>query len=125
MIEVGASATVVFTCDPETTAVALGSGDVPVLGTPKVAAIVEEAAVAALAGSLDERRTTVGTMIHIDHLAPTAVGDTVAATATVMHVEGRVVDFAVTVVEGSITVATGNHTRVVVDRERFLASVDR
>ena len=123
MIEVGMKASVDFTADAATTAIALGSGDVPVLGTPKVVALVEEAAVAAIADGLDAGATSVGTALSIDHRAPTAVGSTVRATAVVTSVEGRRVSFAVTVSESDDTVAVGTHTRAVVDRDRFLESV--
>ena len=63
MADVGASAEVRFLVDADATAIALGSGDVPVLGTPKVVALCEEAAVLAVAGELDSRSTSVG--IHI------------------------------------------------------------
>ena len=120
-MDIGTVGVVRFTCDSSSTAIALGSGDVPVLGTPKVVALAEEAAVAALDGRLEPGRTSVGTAVHLDHLAPTLVGGTVEATASVVAVDGRTVDFAVHVVEGSTVVATGTHTRVIVDRERFLS----
>ena len=83
MIIEGTSATISFTVDDASTAVSLGSGDVPVLGTPKVVALIEQAAVAALAGSLTGEETTVGTNVNVDHLAPTRVGATVKAAAIV------------------------------------------
>jgi len=123
MIEVGMTASVDFTADTDTTAIALGSGDVPVLGTPKVVALIEEAAVAAIAEGLDVGATSVGTSVSIDHRAPTAVGSTVRATAVVTSVDGRRVSFAVTVTESDDIVAVGTHTRAIVDRARFLESV--
>lgn len=123
MIEVGMTATIEFTADAATTAIALGSGDVPVLGTPKVVALVEEASVAAIAAGLDDGATSVGTAVAIDHRAPTAVGSRVAASATVEAVSGRIVTFAVAVTEGDRSVASGTHSRVIVDRGRFLDSV--
>ncbi len=125
MIEPGTSASISFVADDASTAIALGSGDVAVLGTPKVVALVEEAAVAALAGRLPEGATSVGTHVSVDHLAPTAVGSQVVATATVTAVDGRSVSFTVTVTEGDEVVARGRHTRVVVDRSRFEAGVSR
>ena len=123
MIEVGMTASIDFTADAATTAIALGSGDVPVLGTPKVVALVEEAAVAAIVNGPDTGATSVGTALSIDHRAPTAVGSTVRATAVVTSVEGRRVEFAVTVTESEATVAAGTHVRAIVDRSRFLDSV--
>lgn len=105
------------------TAIALGSGDVAVLATPRVVALSEEAAVAALAGSLPEGATTVGTNITLDHLAATGVGFSVTATATVTSVEGKQVSFSVEVRENDKLVARGTHTRLVVDRARFTQSI--
>lgn len=122
MIPIGAQATVSFTCDEASTAIALGSGDVPVLGTPKVVALAEEAAVLALDGLLDAATTTVGTRIAVDHLAPTRVGGTVAATATITEVSRRRIVFSVEVTEGDTVVARGDHLRVIVDRSTFAGS---
>lgn len=122
MINEGTTAAVTFTADEETTAIALGSGDVPVLGTPKLVALVEEASVAALAGSLPEGSTSVGTSVVLDHLAPTAVGGVVVAASTITAVDGRRISFAAKVTEGETVVARGTHVRFVVDRTRFLES---
>lgn len=124
MVAVGDSGSVEFVVTEDATASALGSGDVPVLGTPKVIALCEGAAVAAIAGSLPEGSTTVGTRIAVDHLAPTPVGGTVVASAVVTHHDGRSIELDVKVVAGDATVASGRHTRVVVDRERFIARLD-
>jgi predicted thioesterase len=103
------------------TAVALGSGDVAVLGTPRVVALMEQAAVAALSGLLDPGFTTVGTRISVDHLAPSFVGATVEAVAEVIEVDGRAVEFLVTAHEGDRLVAKGEHTGFAVDRDMFTA----
>jgi fluoroacetyl-CoA thioesterase len=119
-IEVGTSATVNLVVGDADTAIALGSGDVAVLGTPRVVALMEQAAVAALAGTLDEGATSVGTRIAIDHLAASLVGVAVTATAEIVGLEGRAVSFRLTVDEGDRQVATGDHVRFIVDRDRFL-----
>lgn len=122
MITPGMSASVAFIVDASSTARALHSGDVEVLGTPKVVALVEEAAVAAIGPGLEPSQTTVGTHLTVDHLAPTHVGREVVATAHVVDVSGRRVHLDVTVTEAGRNVAVGTHERVVVDRERFLSS---
>ena len=119
-IEMGTSATVRLVVGDADTAIALGSGDVPVLGTPRIVALMEQAAVAALAGTLDEGATSVGTRITVDHLAASLVGTTVTATAEVVGLDGRAVSFRLAVHEGDQEVAKGNHVRFVVDRDRFL-----
>ena len=104
------------------TAIALGSGDVPVLGTPRIVALLEEAAVAALAGDLADGVTSVGTHIAVVHVSASFVGAAIAAVAEVVAVEGRTVRFRLVAQEGTRTVAAGNHTRLLVDRARFLGS---
>lgn len=105
------------------TAERLGSGDVPVLGTPAVLALVEEAAVAAVAGALEQGQTSVGTWAELEHTAPSAIGATVEAEAELLAAEGRRLEFRVTAREGDRTIARGRHRRTIVDRERFLASL--
>ena len=105
------------------TAIAVGSGDVPVLATPRVVALVEEATVAAVTPVLDPGETTVGTRVEIDHLLPTPVGATVSAEARLVTVRRHRLRFAIEVREGEQVIARGTVTRAVVDRERFLASL--
>ncbi len=123
MVEPGNTASITFRTDQAATAIALGSGDLPVLGTPKVVALVEQAAVAAIAGHLEAGSTSVGTYVSLDHLAPTPVGGTVVAIATVVGVEGPTATFEVTVTDAGKVVARGSHTRFIVDRHRFMEKV--
>lgn len=102
------------------TATAHGSGDVPVLATPRMIALCEQAAIAAVRGSVAAGETTVGMRTQVDHLAPTAVGGVVTAEATLEKVEGRRLTFTVSVNDRCGLVAAGKVTRVIVDRERFL-----
>ena len=103
------------------TAEAFGSGDVPVLATPRVVALAEQAAIAALGTHLASGQTTVGMRVQIDHLAPTAVGGEVIADATLEKIEGRRLTFTVSVSDRCGLVAAGRVTRVVVQRDQFLA----
>jgi predicted thioesterase len=121
-VEPGLSATVQREVTAAMTAEALGSGDVPVLGTPAVLILAEEAAVAALAGQLDDGTTTVGSWVELHHLAPTPVGAIVSATATLVSVEGRRLTFDITVADPAGDVAEVRHTRAVVPRDPFLAT---
>lgn len=115
------SASVTFVVDETSTAIALGSGDVPVLGTPKVVALCEEASVIAVKPTLAAGETTVGTEISVRHLAPSTVGSTVLAAAEITGVAGRKRVLSVTVTQDGSVVASGTHTRVVVDRTKFIA----
>lgn len=103
------------------TAVRLGSGDVPVLGTPALLAMCEEAAVAALHGRLAEGQTSVGTWVELEHLAPSRVGNEVRAVARLVAVDGNRLDFECEAWDGDRPVGRARHRRVVVDRARFLS----
>lgn len=107
------------------TAVALGSGDVPVLATPRLIAWMEAATVRAVAAFLETGQTTVGTAIRIEHRRPTRVGGSVEITAAPPRdVAGSRLTFYVQAVDGSgEVVAVGEIDRAIVDRQRFLASV--
>ena len=117
-------ATLGFDVTPSDTALALGSGDVGVLATPRLLAWCEAATLAELAERLDDRageRTSVGSRVSLEHLAATPVGGRVEVTASLEHQDGRLVRFSVSAVDRSgKLVATGEVTRVVVDRRRFL-----
>ncbi len=102
------------------TAIALRSGEVPVLGTPRVIALCEEASHSAVADQLPAGHTTVGMRVQIDHLAPTSVGSSVAAEATLEKIEGRRLTFTVSVTDHCGLIAAGKVTRVVVETERFM-----
>jgi len=107
------------------TAVALGSGDVPVLATPRVLALAERATVAAVAGAIGPGATTVGARVELEHLAASVVGATVRASAELERVDGRVLEFAVELRDGARLAARGHVTRVLVDRDAFLATAGR
>ncbi|MEC8947697.1 MAG: hotdog domain-containing protein [Actinomycetota bacterium] len=106
------------------TAIALRSGEVPVLGTPRLVALMEEATVQAIDGSLVDGETSVGMRVHVDHVAPSAPGVDVTAEAVLEDVEGRRLTFGATATVGDVVVATGTIIRVVVQTQRFLDRVD-
>jgi fluoroacetyl-CoA thioesterase len=103
------------------TAVALGSGDVDVLATPRLISLCEEASMQAVAGALGPGRTSVGVRVQFDHLAPVRVGSQVKAEAVLEKVEGRRLIFTVTATDAAGLVGAGRVTRVVVDVEGFRA----
>jgi len=107
----------------EHTALALGSGDVPVVGTAALLALAEGACVEAIAGELSDDQTSVGAWAEIEHLAAAGVGATVQATATLIGHHNRRLEFAITMNHGDEVIARMRHRRVLVDRQRFLAKV--
>ncbi|GAA1859977.1 thioesterase family protein [Asanoa iriomotensis] len=120
----GLSARVELTVTDSDTAQAVGSGDVPVLGTPRVLALVEAATVAATATRMPAGMTTVGTRVELDHKLPTPIGRTVFAVAKLAKVDGRKLLFEVTVSDGpggdAAVVAEGRVERIFLDRHKFV-----
>ena len=119
-LETGLTGRVTVEVDEPRTARWLGSGDVDVLGTPAVLALAEAAACAAVAGRLPDGWTSVGTWVELEHVAPTPPGASVTASATLVDVDGRALEFDLEVTDPGGVVARGRHRRVVVDRTRFL-----
>lgn len=122
---VGLQGQVVVRIEESDTAQALGSGDVRVLGTPRLIALLEEASVAAIGAVVDDNETSVGTRIDVAHRRPTPVGAKVVASSRVVSVDGRKVTFEVSAdhvlpsgerVEG---IGRGTVTRAVVSRDDF------
>jgi fluoroacetyl-CoA thioesterase len=125
-MDVGQSATLEFTVTEDDTAVALGSGSLEVLATPRMLAWCEAATCAAVDQDLPDERTSVGTRVQLEHVGASAVGAVVRATATVSYVDGRLVRFQVAAEQDAgQLLAHGEVTRVVVDRDRFLARLTR
>ncbi len=108
---------------PTHTAEAWGSGDVPVYGTPSLVALLETAAVNAVAARLEPGETTVGTWLEVSHLAPTPVGAEVWAEAELIAIEGRKLIFTVAAFDPHEKIGECRHHRMIVSRDRFLAKV--
>ncbi|WP_232343916.1 thioesterase family protein [Actinoplanes awajinensis] len=117
----GLIARVELTVTDADTAQSIGSGDVPVLATPRVLALAEAATVAATARQIPGGITTVGTRAEVVHRAPTPIGRTVIAVATLTKAEGRTLVFDVEVRDGEAVVAEVQVERVLLDRQRFIA----
>lgn len=102
------------------TAIAMRSGEVPVLSSPRIIALCEEAACRAVDGHVPAGSTTVGMRVQLDHLQPTAVGGEVEAEAILDKIEGRRLTFTVSASDTRGLVAAGKVTRVLVEVDRFM-----
>ena len=121
MIQEGLTHTSQLTVTEVVTATSMGSGDLPVLATPAMMALMENAAMLAVAPHLPEGSTTVGGHISASHIKPTPVGETVTATATVTKVDGKKIEFEVKAHWGDVLLGEGSHLRFIVDREKFMS----
>lgn len=119
-VEIGLKGLASLTVGEADTALAMGSGTVHVLATPRVVALCEQATCAALVGHLAEGSTTVGMRVQLDHLRPTPVGATVNAEAVLDKIEGRRLTFTVSATDTKGLVAAGKVTRVMVEVDRFM-----
>lgn len=122
MIEVGTKFTVEETVTAERTAAVIGSGALPVFGTPFMTAMMENAAMGCLQQFLEEGKGSVGTHLNISHDAPTPVGMKVWAEAEITAVSenGKMIDFSVKAWDEKGPIGSGTHTRAIISSERFL-----
>lgn len=103
------------------TARVVGSGDLPVLATPMMMALMENAAMLAVSNELPEGSTTVGGYIQSTHLKPSKIGDEVRVIAEVVNVEGKKIEFKVAAYSGDTLLGEGSHIRYIVEREKFMS----
>ena len=123
MLEIGLTHTSNLVVADGNTAIALGSGDMPVLATPAMMALMENAAMLAVASELEDGETTVGGHIESSHLRPTSVGVEVTATATLEKIDGRKLYFNIVARQGDTIIGKGTHLRFIVNREKFLSKL--
>lgn len=122
-METGLSFTTTMRVAPEVTAEYIGSGDLAVLATPAMCALMENAAMMAVATQLEEGQTTVGTALNIEHSRATKVGEVITATAVLTEVNGRELKFNIAARDQIGLIGEGTHTRFIVSREKFMAKL--
>ena len=121
MLEKGLKATATVVVTEQNTARTMGSGDLEVFATPSMVALMENAAMMAVAAALPEGSTTVGSEMNCSHIKPSKLGAKITATAVLTAVEGRKLTFTVGATDEQGIIGEGVHVRFVVDRERFMA----
>ena len=122
-LEPGLSASFDHSVSEEDLAIALTSGDVPVLSTPRVIAWCEAATMAAITGHISKEETTVGMRVRIAHVNPGGLGVMIRVSALLTRVDGRRLTFQVSAHDEQSQIAMGQVIRVIVDRQRFLERV--
>ena len=123
MLEIGLKHTSEQTVSEALTAMQMGSGDLPVFATPAMMALMENAAMMAVANELPKGCTTVGGHIESSHLRPSKVGEKVSAVAEVTKVDGKKIEFKVAAYSGETLLGEGTHLRFVVDKEKFISKL--
>lgn len=125
MITIGMTGTASRKAEEKDLACQVRSGSLPVLATPILSAVMEEAACAAVNPGLAEGETTVGGSISLLHEAPTLEGHTVTAAATVTDVKGKKITFTVTARDESGEIGKADHVRFIVDEKKFMENARR
>ena len=123
MIQIGQKHSSEMVVIQDVTAITIGSGDMPVLGTPAMLALMENAAMLAVKDNLEEGQTTVGGHIESSHLKPSKIGDNLKAVAEVTKVDGRKIEFKVAAFCGDTLLGEGTHLRYIVDRQKFMSKL--
>ena len=123
-LEPGLTGEATTTVTHENTAASVGAGGVEVFGTPMMIALMENAAWRAVVDNLDEGDVTVGTVVHVRHLAATPLGQQVRATAELSEIDGRRLVFNVEAYDENRKIGEGQHERFIVNLERFIQRID-
>lgn len=123
MLDKGLSSQSRTTVAANNTAVAMGSGDMEVFATPAMVALMENAAMKAVADALPEGASTVGAEMNVTHIKPSALCAEITATAVLTEIEGRKLTFNVGARDAAGMIGEGVHVRYIVDREKFLAKL--
>lgn len=122
-LETGLTHTSTLRVEEQHLALNVGSGDLRVLATPMMMALMENAAMLAVAPALDEGQSTVGGQISSSHLKPTGLGHTITATAELIKVEGRKLTFHISALDEDGLIGEGDHLRFIVGRDKFMSKV--
>lgn len=123
MLEIGQKHTSELIVEEHLTSIDMGSGDMPVLATPAMLALMENAAMIAVANKLPDGCTTVGGHIESSHVRPSKIGEKVCATAEVTNVDGKKIKFKVSAYSGETLIGEGTHLRFIVDKEKFMSKL--
>jgi len=123
-LALGKTANVSVKVDKSNTANAMRSGTLPVFATPSMIALMEHAACECLADCLGAGQTSVGSSISVEHTAASPLGAEVTAAASIDSVSGRKIEFAVTASDNSGEIGKGKHTRIIIDKDRFMKKAE-
>lgn len=122
-MEIGLTYTSTLVVSKDHVAAVMGSGDLHVFATPAMVALMENAAMLAVANHLPEGSTTVGAMMNTSHVKPSPVEETVRATAVLTAIEGRKLTFEIKAEDSKGIIGEAIHVRFVVDKEKFMSKL--
>lgn len=119
-IPIGSEHTISVTVEKSMTAASMKSGNLDVLATPYMIALMEQASAELCQDYLPEGISTVGTNVNINHLAATAMGATVTVKSTLTSFDGRKATFDVVASDNAGIIGNGTHERFTIKVDSFL-----
>lgn len=122
-METGLTYTSKLVVSKDHVAAVMGSGDLHVFATPAMVALMENAAMMAVAEHLPEGSTTVGAMMNTLHVKPSPVDETIQATAVLTGIEGRKLTFSIKAEDSKGVIGEAEHVRFIVDRAKFMSKL--
>lgn len=122
-MEVGTKYTTEIFVTAELSAEKMGSGDMPVLATPAMVAMMENAAMKCVSDDLEDGQTTVGILMNTTHVKASPVGAKVYATAELTGIDGRKLTFHVVAYQGTDIIGEATHERFIVNRDKFISKL--
>lgn len=122
-LEIGLSYTSKLKVQEQHLAINVGSGDLRVLATPMMMALMENAAMMAVAAELEEGQSTVGGQISSSHIKPTGLGHEITATAELVKIEGRKLWFRISASDDEGIIGEGEHLRFIIGKEKFMSKI--
>lgn len=124
MLEAGIKGKRTVTVSVETTAKAMGSGELNVYATPAMIALMEETAYKSVAGELDEGMGSVGTKMDVQHVSASPVGMQITCESELTEVDGRRLVFSVKAQDEKGLIGAGIHERFIIENAKFQAKTD-
>lgn len=122
-LEIGLSYTSKLKVQELHLAINVGSGDLSVLATPMMMALMENAAMMAVAAELEDGQSTVGGQISSSHIKPTGLGHEITATAELVKIEGRKLWFRISASDEDGIIGEGEHLRFIIGKEKFMSKI--
>lgn len=123
-MEVGAKHEICVTVEKNMTAASMKSGNLDVLATPYMIALMEQASAELTQQYLPDGISTVGTLVNISHLAATAMGAQVKVVSELVSFDGRKATFNVTAYDNAGVIGKGTHERFTIKIESFLRKTE-
>ncbi|WP_317914073.1 thioesterase family protein [Carnobacterium maltaromaticum] len=112
-----------FIVKEEQTAIEMNSGDLAVLATPALVAMLEETAKDSILELLTEGETTVGIEVNLKHVRPSRISEEIQCEAELIEQTKNILRFTLKALAGESIIAEGTHQRAIVNSEKFMAKL--